>query len=91
MQIKEVVEQYREKYKKYIPIVLAGGISKQEDIHHALSLGMDGVQVASAFVTTDECDADIRYKESYVHADKENITIVKSPVGMPEIAMNRKR
>lgn len=90
LQIKEVVERYREKYKKYIPIVLAGGISKQEDIHHALSLGMDGVQVASAFVTTDECDADIRYKESYIHAEKEDITIVKSPVGMPGRAIKNK-
>ncbi|MCI8955543.1 MAG: nitronate monooxygenase [Eubacterium sp.] len=90
LHIKEVVEKYREKYKKHIPIVLAGGISKKEDINHAFSLGMDGVQVASAFVTTTECDADTRYKESYIHADKEDITIVKSPVGMPGRAIKNK-
>ncbi|MCI9126316.1 MAG: nitronate monooxygenase [Eubacterium sp.] len=90
LQIKEVVQTYREKYKKYIPIVLAGGISKKEEINHALALGMDGVQVASAFVTTAECDADVRYKESYIHAEKEDISIVKSPVGMPGRAIKNK-
>ena len=41
------------------------------------------MQVATRFVTTEECDADIRYKESYINASKEDIIIVKSPVGMP--------
>ena len=41
------------------------------------------MQVASRFVTTEECDADIRYKEAYLQAEEEDIVIVKSPVGMP--------
>ena len=45
--------------------------------------GEHGVQVATRFVTTEECDADIRYKEAYIQAEKEDIAIVKSPVGMP--------
>lgn len=48
-----------------------------------MALGVDGVQIASRFVTTRECDADIRYKEAYLNASKEDIVIVKSPVGMP--------
>ena len=48
-----------------------------------MALGVDGIQVASRFVTTEECDADIRYKEAYIKAAKEEIAIVKSPVGMP--------
>lgn len=88
--IKEVVQKYKEKYKKHIPVVLAGGMSSKEDIHHAFSLGMDGVQVASALVTTEECDADIKYKEAYVKAKKEDIVIVKSPVGMPGRAIKNK-
>ena len=32
---------------------------------------------------TEECDADIRLKESLIHAAKDDIAIVKSPVGMP--------
>lgn len=39
--------------------------------------------MASRFVTTKECDADIRYKEAYIKANKADIVIVKSPVGMP--------
>ncbi len=81
--IMEVVQEYEEKYNCKIPVVLAGGIESKERVEKAFELGVDGVQVASRFVTTEECDADIRYKESYVKVKKENIIIVKSPVGMP--------
>lgn len=81
--ILNVVREYEEKYETKIPVALAGGISDSEDVRHAFSLGVDAVQVASRFVTTEECDADIRFKESYLNADEEDIVIVKSPVGMP--------
>lgn len=81
--IMQVVRQYAEKYQCTIPVILAGGIYDASGVAHALELGADGVQVASRFVTTEECDADIRYKEAYLHAGKEDIVIVKSPVGMP--------
>ena len=35
------------------------------------------------FVATEECDADIRYKKAYINSKKEDIELVKSPVGMP--------
>ncbi|MCI5503837.1 MAG: nitronate monooxygenase family protein [Anaerobutyricum sp.] len=78
-----IVRQYEEKYDRKIPVVLAGGIRNHEDYLHAMSLGVDGIQVATRFVTTVECDADERFKEAYLHANKEDIQIVKSPVGMP--------
>lgn len=62
---------------------LAGGITDAADAKHAFDLGVDALQVASRFVTTEECDADIRFKESYLHANEEDIVIVQSPVGMP--------
>ena len=34
-------------------------------------------------MTTEECDADEHYKQTYIQAEKEDIVIVKSPVGMP--------
>ena len=49
----------------------------------ALKLGVDGVQVGTRFVTTWECDASQAYKQAYLDAEKEDIQIVKSPVGMP--------
>ena len=81
--ILEVVRGYEEKYGKKIPVAAAGGIYDREDVKRVIAAGVDGVQVASRFVTTEECDADDRYKESYLRATKEDIVLVKSPVGMP--------
>ena len=50
---------------------------------HQLELGADGVQVATRFVTTEECDASDAYKQAYINAGKEDIVITQSPVGMP--------
>ncbi len=81
--ILEVVRGYEEKYGKKIPVAAAGGIYDREDVKRVIAAGVDGVQVASRFVTTEECDADDRYKETYLRATKEDIVLVKSPVGMP--------
>ena len=59
------------------------GVYTHEDILHYLSLGCAGVQMATRFVVTEECDADPRYKQAYLNAKKEDITIMHSPVGMP--------
>lgn len=74
---------YAEKYHTQIPVVAAGGIWDRSDVERMSALGADGVQVGSRFVTTEECDADIRYKEAYLHASQSEIKIIKSPVGMP--------
>ncbi|MGN0331677.1 MAG: NAD(P)H-dependent flavin oxidoreductase [Lachnospiraceae bacterium] len=81
--ILKVKEEYEEKYGAKIPVALGGGIDSAGVAEHAFSLGIDAVQVATRFVTTEECDADIRYKQAYINAKKEDIVIVKSPVGMP--------
>lgn len=81
--IQNIISGYEELYGKKIPVILGGGICTAEDCHHALSLGVDGVQVATRFVTTKECDADEKYKMAYINAKKEDIAIIKSPVGMP--------
>ena len=79
----EVVKAYGDKYGVEIPVVVAGGIDTKEEMERMMELGVQGVQVASRFVTTVECDAHEAYKMSYVNASKEDIQIVKSPVGMP--------
>ncbi len=66
-----------------IPVVAAGGIYTRRDAEEALELGVDGVQMATRFVTTYECDASDAYKQTYIDAQKEDIVLVKSPVGMP--------
>lgn len=81
--IMKVVREYEEKYQKHIPVAIAGGIYTHEDVMHALELGADAVQVATRFVTTEECDAPMSYKQAYIDAKKEDIVITQSPVGMP--------
>lgn len=78
-----VVKNYEDLYRRRIPTALAGGIKDRAQAAHAFSLGVDAIQAASRFVTTEECDADIRYKQAYLDASGEDIAIVKSPVGMP--------
>jgi len=84
------VESYAEKYQTEVPVIVAGGICDKEDVQKVAALGVDGVQVATRFITTEECDADIRYKEAHLNARKEDIAIVKSPVGMPGRAIMNK-
>lgn len=79
----KLVREYADKYKKKIPVAVAGGIFKSEDLDHVLELGADGVQLGTRFVTTKECDASMKYKQSYLNARQEDVCIVQSPVGMP--------
>ncbi len=81
--ILEVAKEYGGKYSCHVPVVVAGGIYDGKDMQHALKLGADGVQVATRFVTTYECDASDEYKQAYIQAKKEDIVLVQSPVGMP--------
>lgn len=78
-----LVKEYGDKYNTKIPVVTAGGIYSHEDVMHQIELGADGVQVATRFVTTVECDAPEEFKQAYIRASKEDIVITKSPVGMP--------
>lgn len=71
-----------------VPVVVAGGVYTREDMDHYLQMGADGVQMATRFVTTKECDASDEYKNAYINAKEEDIVIVKSPVGMPGRAIH---
>ncbi len=73
---------------KNIPVIAAGGIWDSKDIKKFLSLGASGVQMATRFVATNECDASKEFKEAYIQAKEEDIKIIKSPVGMPGRAIN---
>ena len=87
---KEVVDYVKEvekEYNKEIPVIAAGGIWDNKDINRFLDLGADGVQMATRFVTTHECDASEEFKNAYINAKKEDIKIITSPVGMPGRAL----
>lgn len=68
---------------KQIPVIAAGGIYSGADIAKIMKLGASGVQMGTRFVTTVECDASDDFKQAYLNAKREDVTIIKSPVGMP--------
>jgi len=82
-EVRGIMDGYADEFHRDIPVVAAGGIFTGEDIYRIMKLGAQGVQMGTRFVATDECDADIRFKEAYVASRKEDIGIIKSPVGLP--------
>lgn len=85
-EVKAIIEQVgatAAEHETNIPVIMAGGVYTRDDMEHYLEMGAAGVQMATRFVTTYECDADDAYKQTYIDAKKEDIVIVQSPVGMP--------
>lgn len=82
-EVLQEVKPFEGRYGKHIPIFVAGGVYSHEDIVHYISLGADGVQMATRFIATKECDAHIGFKEMICIAKEEDIVLVKSPAGMP--------
>jgi NAD(P)H-dependent flavin oxidoreductase YrpB (nitropropane dioxygenase family) len=77
------IKTFEEKYRRTIPVIAAGGVFTGDDIYKVFKLGASGVQMGTRFVATHECDANIRFKESYLACREEDIEIIKSPVGLP--------
>lgn len=86
----ELKKWYEIKYAKTIPLFLAGGVFDKEDTLHAMELGANGVQVGTRFIATEECDASDAYKQAFIQATSEDVTIIDSPVGMPGRAIKNK-
>ncbi len=90
-EVQEIIackEEYEAQFHIKIPVIVAGGVYDHEDIVHAMELGADGVQIASRFVATNECDASEAYKQAYVEAAETDVEIIQSPVGMPGRALH---
>ncbi|HLO25963.1 MAG TPA: nitronate monooxygenase family protein [Geobacteraceae bacterium] len=81
--VRGVKEFFRSEYGRDIPIIAAGGIWDRADLLHALEQGADGVQMASRFVATVECDASDAFKQAYIDCRKEDIGLIMSPAGLP--------
>jgi nitronate monooxygenase len=89
-EILETIKPYEDRYGKKIPVIAAGGIFDGRDIARMLILGASGVQMATRFVCTEECDVSREFKQSYLDTKEEDIVIIKSPVGMPGRAIKNK-
>ncbi len=83
----DVAKELEDKSGRAIPVIAGGGVYSGADIQKAFSTGASGVQIGTRFVATHECDASEKFKQSYVNAQKEDITIIESPVGMPGRAL----
>ncbi len=88
--ILETIKEFEKEYNKKIPVIVAGGVFDSDDIKKYINLGANAVQIGTRFVATVECDANIKFKEAYLNCHKNDIKIVKSPVGMPGIAISNK-
>ncbi len=87
-EVVETVREFESAHECHIPVIAGGGIYTGEDIRSILSLGAEGVQLGTRFVTTHECDADTAFKQSYIDATEADIEIIQSPVGMPGRAIH---
>jgi len=69
---------------KNVPLVAAGGISDGYEMAEMMDkYGADGVQIATRFVLTKECDVADSFKEAFLKAGEKDVTLMRSPVGMP--------
>lgn len=81
--VRGVKAYFREAWNLNIPVIAAGGIWDRADLLHALEQGADGVQMASRFVCTVECDASDAFKQMYLDCRPEDIGLMMSPAGLP--------
>lgn len=82
------VKVYEEKYNVDIPVFVAGGVFDGKDMSRLMAKGAAGVQIATRFIATYECDASDAYKQMMIDAKPEDAVIVPSPVGLPGRALN---
>ncbi|GAV25707.1 2-nitropropane dioxygenase [Carboxydothermus islandicus] len=73
-----------------IPVIAAGGILTRGDIKKALGIGVAGVQMATRFVLTRECEVHANYKNLYLKAGTEDVVLIDSPVGLPGRALKNR-
>jgi NAD(P)H-dependent flavin oxidoreductase YrpB (nitropropane dioxygenase family) len=86
----EEINRIADSTSSSIPLIAAGGIFDGNDIAHFLKSGASGVQMATRFVCTYECDAHNNFKRAYLDAKSEDLTVIKSPVGLPgRVIMNK--
>ncbi|MEN6520209.1 MAG: nitronate monooxygenase family protein [Armatimonadota bacterium] len=78
-----VARKYEEMARKHIPVIAAGGVFDGNDIARLFKIGVEGVQMATRFLATDECSLPMNCKQLILDATKEDMIIINSPVGMP--------
>jgi nitronate monooxygenase len=81
--LRELFPEIRKVVKK-VPLIAAGGITNGLEMAEMMDkYGADGVQVATRFVLTKECSVADEFKQTMLSAEKEDVVLIRSPVGLP--------
>ncbi len=89
-QVVRAVRPFADTFDKQIPVIAAGGIFTGKDIYDIMQLGASGVQMATRFIATHECDADLAFKQAIIAAEEKDVMIIDSPVGLPGRAVRNR-
>lgn len=85
--LKDIIPEVVEAVDGKIPVFAAGGVTCAEDIKKILAMGADGVQLGTRFILSEECEVHQDFKNKYLNASAEDITVIQSPVGLPGQAL----
>ncbi|MDT8335212.1 MAG: nitronate monooxygenase [Desulfurivibrionaceae bacterium] len=67
-----------------VPLIAAGGITNGYEMAEMMDkYGADAVQIATRFVLTKECSVAENFKKVLLNATKDDVTLIRSPVGLP--------
>jgi nitronate monooxygenase len=70
-----------------VPLIVAGGIRRFEDIRRVQALGAAAVQLGTPFAVTAECDAHVEFKRVLAEARDEDMVEFTSVAGLPARAV----
>jgi NAD(P)H-dependent flavin oxidoreductase YrpB (nitropropane dioxygenase family) len=85
--LRDLFPKVRKAVKK-VPLIAAGGITDGFEMAEMMdTFGADGIQIATRFVLTHECSVADSFKQAYLNAKKEDVTLIRSPVGLPGRAL----
>jgi nitronate monooxygenase len=86
--IPQIIQSFREMgIEGQIPLIAAGGIGSLTDIKRLQALGASAVQLGTAFAVTQECDANVQFKEVLANAKPEDVVEFVSVAGLPARAV----
>jgi NAD(P)H-dependent flavin oxidoreductase YrpB (nitropropane dioxygenase family) len=81
--LRDIFPEIRKVVKK-VPLIAAGGITNGYEMAEMMDkYGADGVQIATRFVLTKECSVSEKFKQAMLNAKKEDVVLIRSPVGLP--------
>ncbi len=88
--LRKIFPEIRKVVKK-VPLIAAGGITNGFEMAELMDkYGADGIQIATRFVLTKECDVADSFKQAFLKAGKDDVTLMRSPVGLPGRAIKNK-